>query len=1245
MLKGETVQISTQGVSPEKVSKMEEKNRKTGIDVVGDAPFGTHFCLFYETKEDLIDVLVPYFKAGLESNEFCMWVTSEPLSEEEAKEAMRRAVPNFDGYVERGQIEIVPYTEWYLKGGVFNFQRVLNGWVEKLNQALAKGYDGMRVTGNTAWLEKRDWKNFVDYEQDVNDVIGKYRMIVICTYLLDKCGASEVIDVIRNHQFAVIKREGEWELIESSELKRSKGALRKSEKNVRNIFESATDCMIFLDKSGRILDVNKETVKVFGGSREELLGRHIARVMVGLVSPKDIPMVMNAFLEGIAGKKPHIEVSLKNKKGQVIHLDCSNSLLKIDDKSYGLLVIARDITERKKAEESLRESEQRFRCLVEDAAAGVGIIDLKGRFTYVNKRLADSLGYSVQELAGRPFKDFLHPDDRGKVVRLFLKSILLRRPLQNLEFRVIHKDGHVLHCVSKPTRLIIDGKTVGFQAIIIDITERKQVEQALRESEEKYRSLFANMLNGFAYCRMIFDEKDKPIDFVYLEVNDAFEKLTGLKKEDVIGKKVTEAIPGTEKANPELFDIYSRVALTGKEEEFEIFFKPLNAWLSISVYSPKKGYFVAVFENITERKKTEEALRASEEKHRVISGITADVVFSCVKVAEEGFAIDWMAGATEKMFGYSAKEIKDKGCWKFTVQPQDLPTFEEKVTGLKPGQSSVCELRITHKDGSTRWIKVSSKIIKDSSNPTNHRLFGACRDITERKKAEDALLKSESKYRTLLENVPQKIFFKDRNSVYVSCNESYARDLKIKSNEILGKTDYDFYPKEFAEKYRADDKRIMESGKTEDIEEEYIQDGQKVFVHTVKTPVKDENGNVIGILGIFWDITERKQMEKTLRESEEKWRSLVKNAPNIILIVDRDDKIQFINRTVIDASPEEVIGRSIYDFIDPKHQDVVRKTIRQVFQTGEGGSYEISGTGTDGGTSWYATQVGPIKRDGQIVSVTLITVDITERKNMEEQLKEYSEHLEEKVEERTNQLKKTQEQLLKAEKLAAIGEVANMVGHDLRNPLQVLTNTLYTSEKKSKSIPITEKEILEKHGFLDLRSGLKEQVEYMEKIVSDLQDYARPVKPTPVEIGLHQLINKTLSSLTVPENVKASIVIEKDFPKLTLDPTLMQRVFSNLITNAVQAMPNGGKLTIRASKKEETALISIEDTGEGISDENLSKIFTPLFTTKAKGQGFGLPVCKRLVEAHDGNITVESKLGKGSTFTIKIPLRKEVSYN
>jgi len=142
------------------------------------------------------------------------------------------------------------------------------------------------------------------------------------------------------------------------------------------------------------------------------------------------------------------------------------------------------------------------------------------------------------------------------------------------------------------------------------------------------------------------------------------------------------------------------------------------------------------------------------------------------------------------------------------------------------------------------------------------------RNVTERKQVEEALRKSENKYRTLLEHLPQKIFHKDRNSVYLSCNENLARDFKIKPEEIKGKTDHEFFPKKLAKKYRADDKRIIGSGKTEDIEEKYVQDGKEIWIHTVKTPIKDEKGNVTGILGIFWDITPRKRAEKALRERE-----------------------------------------------------------------------------------------------------------------------------------------------------------------------------------------------------------------------------------------------------------------------------------------------------------------------------------------------------------------------------------------
>ncbi len=194
--------------------------RRTGIPIVGDAPWGTHFCQFYQDRHDLTDILVPYFKAGLEDNEFCMWITSEPLQAEEAKAALAREVENFEEYHRAGQIEIVDYRQWYTVGGEFQADRVLRGWVEKLDAARQRGFDGLRLSGNTFWLEKQDWQAFTEYEAMVDGVIGRYPMLAICTYSLPKCGAAEIIDVVSNHSFALIKRAGKWQVVQTTQRKK-----------------------------------------------------------------------------------------------------------------------------------------------------------------------------------------------------------------------------------------------------------------------------------------------------------------------------------------------------------------------------------------------------------------------------------------------------------------------------------------------------------------------------------------------------------------------------------------------------------------------------------------------------------------------------------------------------------------------------------------------------------------------------------------------------------------------------------------------------------------------------------------------------------------------------------------------------------------------------------------------------------------------------------------------------------------
>src|ERR1700688_1722009 len=206
---------------------MATEMRKTGVDVVGDMPWGTHFCLFYETRADLLETVVSYCKAGLESQEFCLWVVAEPLTGEEARDALQRVLPDLDRYLADHSIEIVTARDWYLQDGTFDLNRVISGWNEKLASASARGYAGVRVTGDTAWLEKKDWKDFCEYEESLNQAIAGQRLAVLCTYPLAACGAAEILDVVRTHQFAVTKRRGSWDVIETAGHKQAKAEIKR----------------------------------------------------------------------------------------------------------------------------------------------------------------------------------------------------------------------------------------------------------------------------------------------------------------------------------------------------------------------------------------------------------------------------------------------------------------------------------------------------------------------------------------------------------------------------------------------------------------------------------------------------------------------------------------------------------------------------------------------------------------------------------------------------------------------------------------------------------------------------------------------------------------------------------------------------------------------------------------------------------------------------------------------------------
>jgi signal transduction histidine kinase len=244
---------------------MATEMRKTGIEVVGDvAAWGAHFCLFYETKDDLLDTLISYCKSGLESEEYCLWIVAEPLRIEEARDALKRAVPALDRYVADSRLEIASAHDFFLPGGTFDGKKLTAAWYEKLAEVSARGYPGIRVTGDTTWLSKKDWAHFCDYEDGLNEVIGNQRLAVLCTYPLAGCGGPQILDVVRTHQFVLARRYGNWDVVETAALKRAKAEIaRLNEELEQRVVERTNELVraseALREAQSQLLHVNRVT--------------------------------------------------------------------------------------------------------------------------------------------------------------------------------------------------------------------------------------------------------------------------------------------------------------------------------------------------------------------------------------------------------------------------------------------------------------------------------------------------------------------------------------------------------------------------------------------------------------------------------------------------------------------------------------------------------------------------------------------------------------------------------------------------------------------------------------------------------------------------------------------------------------------------------------------------------------------------------------------------------------------------
>ena len=387
--------------------------------------------------------------------------------------------------------------------------------------------------------------------------------------------------------------------------------------------------------------------------------------------------------------------------------------------------------------------------------------------------------------------------------------------------------------------------------------ERKHAIGTLRESEARFRSLFGNMLNGFAYCRMQYDDRDRPVDFVYLDVNKSFERLTGLK--NVAGKNVTEVIPGIKEGSPELFEIYGRVASSGNPETFEIDLKPLRQWFSVSVYSPERGYFVAVFDVITERKKADEALRQSEGKLRAIF----DGVLDGILVADAK-AGTFLTGnpAICRMLGYTPEEILRLGVADIHSQ-QDLPRAKEQFGRLVRGEIQIAaDIPVMRKDGSVFFADIKATPIRLGDKDG---LLGVFRDVTERKQSERALRAAEEQFRGLVEqSIAGTYIIQDGKVVYVNprCAEILGQG---STDELIGSDPLLLIAEADRGKVAENMRRLLE-GEAQSVELDFgdqRRDGVAIQVGVNGARATHEGRPAI--IGLLQDISEKKRAEEEIR--------------------------------------------------------------------------------------------------------------------------------------------------------------------------------------------------------------------------------------------------------------------------------------------------------------------------------------------------------------------------------------------
>jgi PAS domain S-box-containing protein len=548
-----------------------------------------------------------------------------------------------------------------------------------------------------------------------------------------------------------------------------------------------------------------------------------------------------------------------------------------------------------------------------------------------------------------------------------------------------------------------------------------------------------------------------------------------------------------------------------------------------------------------------------------------------------------------------------------------------------------------------------------------HLLRRAMRYAIERGRSEAALARERDLFDTLLENIPDRIYFKDCASRFIRINAALTRLLRLNcAEEAYGKTDKDFYDEHHAAEALADEQRVMATGESiiGKVEFEVLSDGRRSWSLTTKMPLRNRRGEIIGTCGISRAITELKEMELALSAERNLLRSVIDNLPDAIFLKDCKGRYLLDNtahwRGLELGGSDEVIGRSVFDFFPKEIAEEFHRRDTMILQTGEPLlNQEERTVNRKGESRWILTTKIPWRDDdGSILGVLCITRDITEQKLAGERLRRANIELEHSreatlcalndLQRAHTQLREVQLQLIDAEKMKSVGRLAAGVAHEVKNPLAVVRM----------GIEFLYSHLQEDTAAQEVIQEMFEAVARADAVVRGLLDFSAPKRLNLTPTDLNALILQALVLVRGERRGRVELVREfqMNLPNVPLDPDKMSQVFINVLSNAFHAMPEGGTLAIRTYSKQLTGVGSnvsdqrsesfrvgenlvvteIDDTGEGIPEDKLPKIFEPFFTTKptGSGTGLGLSVVKTIVDLHGASIDVRNLPDGGTRVSI-----------